>query len=134
MLCDGGVPCSTCVGIPAVYVDNFIFVADNAEATEVALNCVASACEELGLPYREQFHSSRTADLHGWSFDGIACAIRPKQDRVWRFWLAPEEVQISPMLTSRQLEVIIGHFTFLALLRRPLLSLTGSVYSFCGSS
>ena len=38
---------------------------------------------------------------------------------------------MDPFLTSRQLEVIIGHFTFLALLRRPLLSLMGSVYSFC---
>ena len=131
MLCDGEVPCSTSVGIPAVYVDNFIFMADNAEATEVALNCVASACDKLGLPYHEQFHSSRTADLLGWSFDGVACSIRPKQDRAWRLWLALEEVQISPMLTSRQLEVIIGHFTFLALLRRPLLSLMGSVYSLC---
>ena len=96
----------------------------------MALNCVASACEELGLPCHEQFHSSRTADLLGLSFDGIACAIRPKQDRVWRLWLALEEAQISPVLTSRQLEVIIGHFTFLALLRRPLLPLMGSVYVF----
>ena len=65
-----------------------------------ARNCVASACEELGLPYHEQFHCSRTADLLGWSFDGIACAIRPKQDRVWRLWLALEEVQISPVLST----------------------------------
>ena len=88
------------------------------------------ACEKLDLPYHEGFHSFRAADMLGWSFNGAACVIHPKPDRVWRPWLAYEEAQVCPMLTSRLLEVVIGYFNFLALLCRRLLLLMGSVYVF----
>ena len=43
--------------------------------------------------------------------------------------MALEQLLRSPFATSRQLEVVAGHFTFVALLKRPLLSVMQYVYS-----
>ena len=118
-------------GIPAVYVDNFIYTADDPKTACVAFDAVKSRCLELRLPVHEEVRGQQHMTSLGWAFDGKRCEIRPTATRVWRFYLALEHVVMTnPYLNRKQLEVLVGHFTFLALLRRPLLSITHAVYSY----
>ena len=117
-------------GVVAVYVDNYIIAAEDKELAEIAFDKVKKSCQAAGLPTHDETRGARQLTGLGWLFDGEKSEIRPTAKRVWRFYLAIDYVLAHPQLSSKQLEVLIGHFTFLALLRRPLLSIMLSVYAF----
>ena len=52
---------------------------------------------------------------------------------MWRLYKALTAILERPFITSKQMEVIIGHFTFIALCRRPLLSVMHAVYRFASA-
>ena len=44
LLCDGVKPCNVAIGVPAVYVDNFVFVSNSVEESHKALSLVKDEC------------------------------------------------------------------------------------------
>ena len=117
-------------GVPAVYVDNFLYTSDDKEKSCDAFDKVKAECVRRGLPTHEEERGVRRFNALGWAFDGKERMLRPTPRRVWRLVIALRYILQHPYLSSKQLEVIIGHFTFLALIRRPMFSIMRSVYAF----
>ena len=117
-------------GVPAVYVDNFLFASEEQEDACTAFDLVKAECKRRGLPTHEEVRGERLFEALGWAFDGKECTLRPTPKRVWRFVLAVRFILDHTFMSSRQLEVIVGHFTFLSLIRRPMPSLMRSVYAY----
>lgn len=112
-----------------MYVDNFIHVAESRAQAERALDLVFAECQRRSLPTHDEVRSSRQLEALGWLFDGEASEFRPTLKRAWRLYLAIAEILRKPHMSSKQLEVIIGYYTFLSLLRRPLLAAMRAVHS-----
>ena len=60
--------------------------------------------------------------------NGRTGQVRPKVSRRWRLHAAALEFLRRPTCNSRELEIVIGHFTSLFLLRRPLMCLFHYAY------
>ena len=115
-------------GAAAVYVDNFASMStDPAVARD---NCARVVAETHARGLTTHEHDDGAAcDLLGVSFcEGNL--IVPKGGRRWVLYFAITHALTRNRLTSRELNVIVGHFTFLALLRREMLSVMSAVYSF----
>ncbi len=87
------------------------------------------SCQSLGLPAHEESRGGRQLTAVGWCSDGVKSVMRPSAKRVWKLYLAIDDVLNHPTMSSKQLEVLVGHYTFLALVRRPLLAFMLSVYA-----
>lgn len=131
LLHDGAAPRPLHQGIAAVYVDNFVYVSSDAESSHRAVARVRDECSRRGLPFHEDFSGEVEAEALGWRFNGVSKQIVPTARHAWRLHGALSVVLQSPRLRSDQLQVLVGHFTFLALLGRPLLATMQAVYAFC---
>ncbi|CAK0828904.1 unnamed protein product [Prorocentrum cordatum] len=92
-----------------VYVDNFL-----------ALGTCRSTVERL----------VRQEEVLGWEINGRLGFIRPRPERAWRIRLALDGLLESRRVSARDIEKVVGHCTFLALLSRTSLSIFQSVYTF----
>ena len=81
-----------------------------------------------GLPVHEVEEASDHADVLGWAFRGDWVAGTAR--RRWRIILAIRHVLQTGVLSGRQLSRLVGHFTFLAMLRRGSLACLNLVYVF----
>ena len=54
--------------------------------------------------------------------------MRPIPRRAWRLILASRYLLACPKVSPKQLQHLVGHFTFLFMVRIPLLSVFGSLY------
>ena len=89
---------------------------------------ILKATHDVGLDTHEWEEASDTFDLLGLSFEhGV---LSPKVARMWKLWQALRYVLKSGFLSSRQLSVLVGHFTSLAMVRRELLCVLRAVYPF----
>ena len=130
LLVDGQKPPNINSGIPIVYVDNFVFLSSSPSQVSHAVSCVAARCAEVGLPTHELVSCSRQLKVLGWEIDGEARTLRPARVRAWRLYFALDQAIACGKLSSKQLEVIIGHFTFVAMARRCCLATMNAVYSY----
>jgi hypothetical protein len=62
--------------------------------------------------------------------DGCACVIRPTHDRFNALMRDTLSLLDAPSIDKRALQTVVGGWTWIALLRRPLLSLLHKVYRF----
>jgi hypothetical protein len=126
------IPVSVSVSDPlhVEYVDNFAAIGSSAENVTQALNAVNKLMNDLGLPTHDICDTCRTTDLIGWSLDGAAATIRPTHRRAWKIILAVRALQCNPRGSSKLIERIVGHMSFIALLRRESLSCFNSVYDY----
>ena len=72
----------------------------------------------------------RQIDALGWSLDGEQCLVRPTVRRKWKLWISLSVALHRNSLSSKQLEVLVGHCTFLSLIRRQGLSALHAVYAY----
>ena len=132
-LVDGRAPTSPREGIAAVYVDNFVFTSTCRASARHAVGLVEAECARRGLPTHGKLAGYQKADVLGWSFDGVKREIRVSPARAWRLWLGLDEMLRRNHATSKEIEVLIGHFTFCALIRRCTLSTMSAIYAFASA-
>ena len=113
-------------GCATLYVDNSAALATDPDKSSRFSKLV---CNRYRLSTHEHCDSLDDSDLLGLHFarDGL---ITPKGDRRWKLQGAIAFALRCGSLTSRQLHVIVGVFTFQCMLRRELLSLLRATYCF----
>lgn len=112
------------------YVDNFASLGISQDHVASAVGAMQSLLERRGLVVHEVDSGSPSAQLLGWMIDGVQGTVQPTARRLWRLRYALEEVLSARQVTGRAVEKLVGHCTFLALIRRESLSCFAHVYSF----
>ena len=112
------------------YVDNFVGLSKNEQEVRAVTEQVAAALQAAGLP-THPVEVSQGGDTLGWRFDEEAPTLGVNPLTAWRIKMAFEEISQRDWIQGDHLEVLIGHFTVRALLRRELLSCLGACYAFC---
>ncbi|CAK0819692.1 unnamed protein product, partial [Prorocentrum cordatum] len=114
----------------AACVDGVAVVSqDRHAAVDLGKKRLASL-EEGGLRCKGLEEPARGVKFTGLVFDQKAGAIRVPCERMWRVRLAFLHVCDRGWASGGELMVLAGHFTWAALLRRPLMSILPSVYKF----
>eukprot|EP00971_Amphidinium_carterae_P327888 6459479-Amphidinium_carterae.1 len=121
-------------GIPAVYVDNFIYIASEATSCMSARERVQAGCDKLRLPTHGVVDPCRESDVLGWSIDLRKGEVRPKGARSQRLWVALSHLLAKPFASPKHIEKLTGHMVFMSLIRRPVMSVLQSVYRFIHGS
>ena len=71
-----------------------------------------------------------TCELLGWILDGVSGLVRPTARRLWRLKLGIRALLSRGACSGKTLERLVGHATFVALIRRESLSCFSEVYIF----
>ena len=71
------------MGVPAVYVDSFLYTSDDKDKSCDAFDKVTAGCVRRGLPTHEEERGVRRFTALGWAFDGERRLLRPTPRRVW---------------------------------------------------
>eukprot|EP00971_Amphidinium_carterae_P273985 5437870-Amphidinium_carterae.1 len=100
------------------YVDNLITVSYSQEVCGELLERGVGALRKAGLPVHDIEAPSTQSQVLGWCFDGEAGVVGPTANRAWKLFLALQELEKHPEVSGQQLQRVIGHFTFLALMKR----------------
>ena len=113
-----------------VYVDNLGVISPDRKTVVEAMDGLQKCFNSLGL----QLHATEISDGYvealGCVLDGGAMQSRANPKRLWRIHHGIKALLRRGRCTGKTLEIIIGHCTFLGLLRRSSLSVFHSVYSF----
>ena len=121
-------PMST--GAHTEYLDNFSAFGtaetDVREATEDAVR----ALTDKGLEVHEVQIADSFAAILGWEIDGEDGWISPGKFRRWRLRLAIDHLLLHPVVTGIGISRLIGHYTFMAMICRPALSVCHALYAF----
>ena len=129
--CDGDVArARTSSLIWSAYVDNFFCIGPNRAQVEAVTRGVDAELRKAGLPTHEQAWAASEADLIGWHLDGRQKQVKPTARRAKRCQLAIVRLCESHRVCPKDVERVVGHCSFLALLRREFLSIFRSVYAF----
>ena len=120
-------------GACTVYVDNFAVLSTSAEVCREYSAKVARAVHQRGLSTHEHEALAESVDLLGMTFRRSGL-VTPKGDRRWRLFHAIQHLLSEGQATSRDVSVIVGHFTFMCMIRRELLSRFRAVYVFINRS
>ncbi|CAK0810560.1 unnamed protein product, partial [Prorocentrum cordatum] len=127
---DGRPPADVREGAFTPYVDNFVAFGAGPERPGEMLDAARKALEGVGLPVHPAEAPVTVSEQLGWVFDGERGALRPKSRRVWRLRLGILELLKKGYATGRQIGKVAGHYPFIALAQRPMLSAFSAVYSF----
>jgi hypothetical protein len=111
------------------YVDNFVAYAGEQGPVAEAARRVDALFRSKGLPTHGVEVSQGGASL-GWEFATDTSLAGPSRLRLWRLRLGIQEVLRRPRVSGRVIEIIVGHLTFVGLLRREFLAVFGAVYAF----
>ncbi|CAK0799614.1 unnamed protein product, partial [Prorocentrum cordatum] len=113
-----------------IYVDNCLALGTDPESARRAVTLVNAALTQKGPPTHEVCICDHNAAILGWEIRGRECEIRPKRSRLWRLRLALDCLVSRNTVDPGDVEKVLGHCTFVALLCREPLSIFNSVYSF----
>ena len=89
--------------------------------------------ESKGLPVHEEEFGSSHSQLLGWVIDGLRGCVEPTPKRFWRVRNALTEVLEAGRCSTRQMQKLVGHCTFMGLIRRESLSCFNEVYKWMHS-
>ncbi|CAK0875218.1 unnamed protein product, partial [Prorocentrum cordatum] len=117
--------------VHTVYVDSVLIEGfDQAEATRLR-EAACAALQQAGYATHDESDAAASMEMLGVEQTGCPGRVQVSAKRYWRLWQALEWIRRrQPPLSSRQLERLIGHFTFVALIRRELLSTLRASYDF----
>ena len=115
-------------GAHTEYVDNFVTFGLSAEVAARLRDVGAGRLAGAGLPVHEMGEARSDATVLGWTFDGTTVGGSSK--RLWRLQLATVGILQLGRATGREIARLVGHYTFVGLLRRPFLSVFQAVYKF----
>ena len=113
-----------------IYVDNEVFVANRPGAGSKLRATAASALGAAGLPPHDVEDDVRLMMVLGLELDGLRSTVRLSVERRWRLQFATGAFLRRRLVSGRELEVLIGHFTHAMLINRPALSVFRSTYDF----
>ena len=118
----------------AEYVDNFSAVSLDPEAARSAVARTKAVLESHGIGCHELEGPDRIATSTGLEFDGPRGQIRVSRKRVWRLRLGIEFALRLKKITGKEIESIVGHYTWCTLVRCPGLAVPHACYSFLRSA
>jgi len=108
-----------------IYVDNFlVFGTDPAIVKRVVIEADARL-RAARLPTHEVEHCATDALVLGWEFDGVQGILRPSPRRAWRIIRAIDLLAARRFVRVRDLQRVLGHCTFVGMLRRECLAIFG---------
>jgi len=113
-----------------VYVDNFGVIGRSHEGVRQALEGLCDVMSSQGLVMHEKELSSNSVEVLGVTLDCASRCTRASGKRFWRVRGALRYLLWKGRCTGSCLEVIVGHCTFLGLIRREILSVFHTVYAF----
>ncbi|CAK0843037.1 unnamed protein product [Prorocentrum cordatum] len=111
-------------------IDNFASLRAVKEAVQVDGDSMERQLRGRGLATHDVSGPQVDVDLLGFHFDGGKGAIHIAPKRFWRLVLSLDYILTHPLLTGAELERLIGHLTYVLLLRREMLSLLSASYIF----
>ena len=111
------------------YADNFESYAYKARLVAEAAKGVEALLNDAGLPAHDVFVTKGGASL-GWNFSAFEPILGVSVRSMWRLRLGLLEFARRGFGSGHQLEILVGHFTPRAILRRELLAGFGSTYTF----
>ena len=97
-------------------VDYFAAIGREASEVDAVAGSVREAFLAVGLAMRPR-ESSAGGNVPGWEFSEECPRVRASPRRVWRLRLGIEGILERGFATGRDLEAVIGHFTFAARMR-----------------
>ena len=110
------------------YVDNFLTMSHDPQASALSASALRAGLENAGLSCHEQEEASLQVTFACLDFDGVRNSCRVSRRRGWRLRLAIDHVLGLQHISGAQLEALIGHFTWSALVRREALAILHYVY------
>ncbi|CAK0826564.1 unnamed protein product [Prorocentrum cordatum] len=111
------------------YVDNFAAIGRQAKEVDAVADSVLDALTAAGLSMHPR-ESSVGGSVLGWEFSDECPQVRVSPRRAWRLRLGIEGLLEKGFATGRDLEAIIGHFTFAARIRPEALCVFSAAYAF----
>ncbi|CAK0842032.1 unnamed protein product, partial [Prorocentrum cordatum] len=111
------------------YVDNFMILGSDRKAVQSGLDSVCRRLESLGLSVHELSAASQDISFVGVSFsEGSRVSIKPSN--LWRLRYGIEALLRRGVCSGSALQIVMGHVTWAALLRREVLSLFNASHQF----
>ena len=117
-------------GVHVQYVDNYAALSLHPEVADRVLSGIRDRLRQLGLPVHEEEVAALDSKLLGWSLDGAAGEFAPTSERVWKCRFAIDALLSKGRASGDDIRRVVGHLTFLGLVRRESLSMFCSVYKF----
>ena len=114
----------------AVYVDNVCMISTEAGLARKAAEAAFQCLESVGLKCHDVEQSEEETIFTGLSFDHKRRRISIKRDRAWTLYEALDFARKQPRMTGQQMEKLLGHFTWAALIRREALCIPAVCYQF----
>ena len=111
----------------AVYVDNFAVLSTCQKYADQKILEAKGAMIKLGLVAHEMEPAATTAEFVGLGLRNGVWSVRPK--RMWRLRRALQAVLARGFISGRALEVLVGHITWSALVKREGLAILDNVYT-----
>ncbi|CAK0812042.1 unnamed protein product, partial [Prorocentrum cordatum] len=115
-----------------LYIDNFASLGTVKETVQLDGDSMERQLRGRGLTTHDFSGPQVDVDLLGFHVDGVKGAIHIAPKRFWRLVLSLDYILKHPLLTGAELERLIGHLTYVLLLRREVLSLLSASYVFVG--
>ena len=116
--------------ISLIYIDNELFISYVGSSAKKSRQTAQTALETQGLPFHEVCDNQRLIEAIGLELDGLRHTARASRVKRWRLIRALEGLLSRPLVSGKQLEVIIGHYTYVALLNRSALSVLRQCYDY----
>ena len=116
------------------YCDNLTIIGICPEKKNAGLRGLMSAFERVGFSLHEVEMASMEADVLAGTVLGQKLHVIGKRKTIWKVRAALQYLIGQPVVTGRQLEVLLGHYIPPALFNRGLLSPMRALYSFVQDS
>jgi hypothetical protein len=118
----------------AGYVDNFAVLGLHREEVCHARDAISSRLRGLGFRVHEELEPSPVAEFVGLEFSSQPAIVRIKKKRLWRVALAITEILRRGTASPAMLEILIGHVTWILMVRRESLAIINDCYRFIRAS
>ena len=112
------------------YVDNFAVTSLHQHVAEAAIVDITARLRDKGLPVHPMENGVDKLTFLGLEIDCVKCTIRIKPSRLWKFRFASDELLDRGACSSRTMESVVGHCTWVSLLRREALGIFHQCYAF----
>ena len=114
----------------AKYVDNYLTIGHDPHTVELSATRLQAQLNSEGLATHEIISAKQHVTFAGLDFDGEHATVRVGVRRAWRLRLAIDHILGSKAISGAAIEVIVGHFTWSAMVRRESLSIVSACYEF----
>lgn len=122
------------VPIALPYCDNLTILGLDSGAVDAELENLMCVFRDRGFELHEIEYASTLRDVLGFQVRGEVPEVRPVPAKLWRLVAAMRYASSRPTRSGRQVEKLLGHYTYMALSARPLLGVFRAAYSFIRDS